>query len=50
MKFERCCLCINFDDLIDRIGTSFIMMEDKMKLENLNLRHYPQAPKIKLKA
>jgi hypothetical protein len=49
MKLKRCCLGINFDNLIDTIGTSSIMMENKMKLENLNLKHYFQAPNIRIK-
>jgi hypothetical protein len=49
MKLKRCCLGINFDNLIDTIGTSSIMMEDKMKLQNLNLKRYPQALNIRLK-
>ncbi len=49
MMLRRCCLGINFDNLFDTIGTSPIMMENKMKPANLNHKPYPQAPNIRLK-
>ncbi len=47
MTLKIRCLRINFDNLFNTIGTSAIMMEDKMKPENLNHKPYPQAQKIK---
>jgi hypothetical protein len=49
MMLRICCLGINFDNLFNTIGTSIIIMEDKMKLENPNPKPYPQAQKIKFK-
>ncbi len=43
------CLGINFDNLFNTIGTSTIMMEDKMKPENPDHKPYPQAQRIKFK-
>jgi hypothetical protein len=43
MMLRRCCLGINFDNLLDTIGTSPTMVENKMKLENPNHKLYPQA-------
>jgi len=49
MMLRRSCSGVNFDNLLDTIGTSPIMMENKMKLENPNHKPYPQAPNIKFK-
>lgn len=37
MKLKKYCLGVNFDDMFNTIGTSPIMMQDKNRLENLNL-------------
>lgn len=48
LTVRRHCLGINFDNLLDTIRTSPIMMEDKMKPRNLNSKSYPKPQTLDL--